>query len=85
MTTLIPPRLVTLRRAISGRWVTEAPHPQYPSIPQPYSLPGLRASAWDTLAAARKAIEEAGYVAVKPAKSSVRIIYRGVSPFLADQ
>lgn len=79
------PRLVTLRHALSGRWVTEAPHPQYPSIPQPYCLPNLAVTAWKTLTAAQKAIEGAGYVIAtrKPNVAPQRLIYRGGVPFEA--
>jgi hypothetical protein len=52
-------RYVTLRHAQSGVWVIEAPHPNYPEMPQPHVMPGMVYRGYKTKRDAIKSLNDA--------------------------
>ncbi len=76
-----PARHVTLRHASSCAWCIEAPHPTFPTMPQPYSV-GNR-SNFKTLSAAVKRIESHGMLVIPNRRTKERVIYCGGAPLLA--
>jgi hypothetical protein len=76
-------RYVTLRHAQSGVWVIEAPHPNYPEMPQPHVMPGMVYRGYKTKRDAIKSLNDAGYLVIPNKRDGKFYVYQDSQPAIA--